>query len=152
MTNELKNNEIGINKFLYKGMLIGEGLLYEESSQTCQKYLFEPTEELIKNRIPFFQQVNNSLINNFNRAKWLQEARLLVYKSNLAKFKQNKRLKSILLETGNKTIVEDNHRDLIWGSGITEGYPDYNKRTKWQGTNWLGEALIQVREELKSEP
>lgn len=250
-----------LNSFFYKGVLIGKGLLFEENSQNSQKYVFEATDELTKNRIPFFQHINNKLNNglisdnddnwrivnnenqyiaqkihrienelitfeefkiapkeqfcffytkqnnpfsqffkckieidnqifncseqyyaynkalmfknkelsdeilslsepvkqkkaggrvkNFNQDKWLQDSRFIVYKSNLAKFRQNKRLKTILLETENSTIVEDSPRDLIWGNGISEGFSGYDDRTRWTGTNWLGEALIQVREELK---
>ena len=90
-------------------------------------------------------------IENFNQEKWLKDARFIVYKSNLSKFQQNTKLKTLLLETESNTIVEDSPRDNIWGSGISEGFSGYNIRTKWTGRNWLGEALIQVREELKLE-
>ena len=113
-------------------------------------------DQILANKIlalsePVKQKKAGRKVEKFNSAIWLQEARFIVYKSNLAKFRQNSQLKTLLLKTENMTIVEDSSRDLIWGSGISEGDTGYNNKTEWTGTNWLGEALIQIREELKLE-
>lgn len=52
-----------IDKFYYKGVLIGQGLPFEDSPAKHKQYLFEATEEFTKNRIPFFQRLNNDLQN-----------------------------------------------------------------------------------------
>lgn len=56
------------------------------------------------------------------------------------KFSNNEGLKQTLLDTGNRQIVEGTwHNDRIWGIDLSTGI----------GTNWLGEILEKVREELR---
>lgn len=57
-----------------------------------------------------------------------------------AKFKQNKKLKDLLLSTGNAELVENSPRDYYWGIG-KDG----------KGKNMLGKILMKVRELLKSD-
>jgi ribA/ribD-fused uncharacterized protein len=53
-----------------------------------------------------------------------------------------------LMSTEEKEIVEASPEDTIWGIGMHETHPDILDRTKWLGTNWLGEAIMQVRETI----
>jgi predicted NAD-dependent protein-ADP-ribosyltransferase YbiA (DUF1768 family) len=32
-----------------------------------------------------------------------------------------------------------------------ESHPDIQDKTKWQGTNWLGEAIMKVRDKFDEE-
>lgn len=60
-----------------------------------------------------------------------------------AKFKQNSNLKRRLLATGDEFLIEGNNwGDRIWGMVK-------NDKGEWQGLNYLGEILMQVRKELK---
>lgn len=48
--------------------------------------------------------------------------------------------------------MEASPSDKIWGIGLSQNDPRASDRSKWRGTNWLGEILTEVREELlKSE-
>ena len=55
------------------------------------------------------------------------------------------------MRTGNLEIVEASPEDTIWGIGMHESHPDINDKSKWKGTNWLGEAIMRVRAEFDKE-
>lgn len=68
-----------------------------------------------------------------------------------AKFSQNILLREALLDTGNKIIVEASPEDQIWGVGLHESDDAILDERNWRGTNWLGKALMEVRERLINE-
>ena len=74
----------------------------------------------------------------------------VVWRGNMAKFSQNDYLFDALLATEGTTIVEASPEDHIWGIGLAEGHPGCYSRDTWQGLNWLGEVLTNVREHLKA--
>lgn len=88
-------------------------------------------------------------VRNFDRDKWNAECKKIVYDGCMAKFTQNKTLKQELLETGNTELVEASHTDKIWGIGLLQTDPLALDKTNWKGTNWLGEILTQVRDDIK---
>ena len=63
-------------------------------------------------------------------------------------FSQNPDLKKVLFDTVGHTIVEASPVDKIWGIGLAQDDPRASDRNKWRGTNWLGQALTEVRDEL----
>ena len=67
------------------------------------------------------------------------------------KFSQHKPLKDFLLKTGNQVIVEASPRDFIWGIGLGQDRKEAQHLNTWRGTNWLGFALMEVRDKLLSE-
>ena len=73
----------------------------------------------------------------------------VVVKGNLAKFSQNVKLQDYLLSTGDKILVEASPKDDVWGIGLEESNPDVINPRRWPGTNLLGFALMEVRDELK---
>ena len=87
-------------------------------------------------------------VKGFVLETWESKCRDIVYKANLAKFTQNPELKAMLLATGSKRIVEASPLDRVWGIGLAEKDNDAPNPDKWRGTNWLGEAIQKVREEL----
>ena len=66
-----------------------------------------------------------------------------------AKFQQNDQLKSELLKTGNRNLVECNAHDSFWGIGMSIHNVDALDKGKWKGLNKLGSILVKVREDLK---
>jgi len=87
-------------------------------------------------------------VKNFNDTVWKQHAYNIVVEGNYHKFSQNDSLKSFLLTTGNKIIVEASPRDCIWGIGLSQNSENAMNPFTWRGTNLLGFALMEVRDQL----
>lgn len=88
-------------------------------------------------------------VRGFDPGVWNTVCRGIVYTGNLAKYAQNTDLRELLLNTGSRTIVEASPEDRIWGIGLAQDDPRAQNQQQWQGTNWLGIALMQVRAELR---
>lgn len=97
---------------------------------------------------PKIQKATGRTVRNFNKEVWEKEAKLIVYRANLAKFSQNQELLDWLLSTAGTALVEASPWDTIWGIGLDASDPRALDRSQWQGTNWLGEIITQVREDL----
>jgi ribA/ribD-fused uncharacterized protein len=88
-------------------------------------------------------------VKNFDERKWRESAEEIVYEANLAKFSQNEDLKSKLLSTENKIIVECAPYDKIWGNGLDITTTLKTEMVNWPGTNLLGKVLMRVRNTLR---
>jgi ribA/ribD-fused uncharacterized protein len=88
-------------------------------------------------------------VRGFDAAAWNAVCRGVVYRGNLAKYAQNDDLRQRLFDTGQRIIVEASPEDCIWGIGLAQDDPDALDPARWRGTNWLGVALMQVRDELR---
>lgn len=106
----------------------------------------EIAEKILQVTNPSKQKALGRKVKNFDREIWETHARDIVYQGNLAKFTQNESLKQTLLATVGTTLVEAAPNDRIWGIGLAEDDPRAHNRATWQGTNWLGEVLMRVRE------
>ena len=71
--------------------------------------------------------------------------------NSLIQFSQNAKLKEALLATAGTSLVEASPRDRIWGIGLGAKNPKAVDRQKWRGSNWLGEILTQVRQDLEAQ-
>jgi ribA/ribD-fused uncharacterized protein len=99
---------------------------------------------------PSLQKATGRLVKNFDPTVWNPVAKDYVYKANMAKFTANPKLFDYILSTGDREIVEASPTDKIWGIGMDTSDPDLLDKSKWRGTNWLGEVLMQVRNDLRS--
>lgn len=90
-------------------------------------------------------------VKNFDESRWNAVVRNFVYKGNMAKFLQNPELRYHLLMTDGTTLVEASPRDRIWGIGVGEHDIRRMSRMTWLGTNWLGEVLTKVRNDIVNE-
>lgn len=95
-------------------------------------------------------------VKNFNNKTWNQYKEFIVYQGNLLKFSFNEHLKEKLLNTGNKVLIETSPFDAVYGIGLDYYGRNLNKQQfdlfnvdDWKGSNLLGFALMQVRDELK---
>ena len=69
---------------------------------------------------------------------------------NLAKFGQDPALRSYLLGTGSRILVEASPQDRVWGIGLVASDPRAADPSTWLGLNLLGEALMEVRSRLSA--
>lgn len=111
----------------------------------------EAYKEIMRLKDPSKQKAVGRQVKNFDPNKWNTICRKVVYDANLAKF-SDPTLKQYLLDTGNKEIVEASPYDRIWGIGLGTDDPRCLDKTQWQGTNWLGEAIMQVRDTFRKQP
>ncbi len=65
-------------------------------------------------------------------------------KINMAKFKQNPELLVFLKKTA-QLLVEANPYDKCWGVGTGINDPKTYNKEQWQGSNNLGNILVEVK-------
>ena len=124
----------------------------------CEQYMmakkalmfsdFDAYREIMLEKNPALQKAIGKLVRGFNVETWVKYCRKIVYDGNYAKFTQNPDMLSELLATGPKEIVEASPEDKIWGIGLHETNPLAWDKATWQGTNWLGEAIMEVRKTI----
>lgn len=88
-------------------------------------------------------------VRNFDPEIWNQSAYAIVVEGNQHKFTQNEELKKFLLTTKDRVIVEASPADAIWGIGLSQESEAATNPFRWRGTNLLGFALMEVRDNLK---
>lgn len=81
---------------------------------------------------------------------WRFVAREIVYEGNVAKFTSTDSFTQYLLGTDDLYLVEGAVYDAVWGVKLAWNDPKIEDSANWQGTNWLGETLMRVREEIRS--
>jgi len=88
------------------------------------------------------------MVAGFSDDVWMAHRFEIVCRANVAKFSQNEELKTFLLNTGNKVLVEASPYDRIWGIGMSSNHQDINNPAMWKGLNLLGYALMEARDQL----
>ena len=111
----------------------------------------EIRERIMTTADPRKQKALGRKVRGFDPDRWNGAAREIVYRGNRAKFTTHRDLLAVLLETEGTTIVEASPLDTIWGIGLAADSPDARDRTRWRGTNWLGEVLTRLRDALIAE-
>jgi len=88
------------------------------------------------------------MVKNFDDGIWKEQARRLVTQGNVAKFVQNQPLRDYLLSTDDHVLVEASPYDDLWGIGLKTSDERAKDPATWNGGNWLGFALMDVRNRL----
>ena len=138
----------------YEAPFEDNGILYPtaEHYMMMQKAKLFADEEMvtkIKNAThPGEAKKFGRLVKNFNSEIWEKNRFGIVVQANILKFSQNKQLKTFLLNTVERVIVEASPVDKIWGIGLTADNPNAQKPDQWKGENLLGFALMEVRERI----
>lgn len=107
----------------------------------------EIAEQIMQATHPRVQKALGRKVRNFDADRWTAVCRDIVYRGNYAKFSQNEDKKAALLATTG-TLVEASPYDRIWGIGLGADDPRRLDPKTWKGTNWLGEVLTKVRDDL----
>ena len=90
-------------------------------------------------------------VENFAEPEWEAHRFDIVVRGNVAKFGQNAGLRTYILHTGDKVLVEASPVDLVWGAGVAAADPLVKSPEHWPGANLLGFALMKVRAVLSGE-
>lgn len=88
-------------------------------------------------------------VKGFDDPHWAQLREQVAFDAVWHKFRNNRKLRDVLLETGDLILVEASPSDRIWGIGYSEQHA-WEHRHQW-GLNILGQALMRVRERLRQE-
>ena len=111
----------------------------------------ESLQKIMNSNSPKEQKLYGRQVRGFDPIKWESVCKKYVYEANHAKFTQNKSMLDELLSYGEREIVEASPSDKIWGIGLGVDDPRIHDKSKWQGTNWLGEIITQLRADLIKE-
>jgi ribA/ribD-fused uncharacterized protein len=109
----------------------------------------EVLEKIIQAKSPAQAKKLGREVKNYVDTVWLANRFEIVKEGNLHKFSQNPDLKTFLLNTNERIIVEASPVDPIWGIGMAGDHKDVLNPEKWKGLNLLGFALMEVRDELR---
>lgn len=109
---------------------------------------FGAYKAIMKSDNPRKQKAIGRKVKNFNVDEWAKIARDIVRQGSIAKYTQNLDLCKELVNTYPTTLVEASPYDKIWGIGLSEYSPEALDRSKWQGKNWLGQVLTEVRDSI----
>lgn len=123
-------------------MMYKKALLFEDE---------EIANAIMRTQNPKEQKALGRKVRGFDKERWEEVCREYVYEANYAKFTQNEVLLDELISYANREIVEASPEDPIWGIGLIYSDERCDDKSQWKGTNWLGEAIMRVRETLKEE-
>lgn len=133
-----------------------DGIKFSCSEQAMMYYkakLFNAEDiaaKVMKTRDARKQKALGRSIPNFDRQLWLDKAVEVMTPILAAKFDQYPGYRDILLDTGDKMIVEASPFDEVWGIKMGVNHPDILDESKWQGTNLLGICLMNARDLLRA--
>lgn len=134
-----------------------EGNQYNCSEQymMAQKALLfgdrEIFDEIMQEPDPKIQKELGRKVRGFDSKIWEENAKRIVYDGCKLKFEQNPKLLNELLNTNGKELVEASPTDRVWGIGLAEDDPRIHDPKNWRGTNWLGEVLTKLRDDIINE-
>ena len=124
----------------------------------CEQYMMAKKAKLFNDEkvydmimseeYPSVQKELGRMVSNYNQDVWDKHKFDIVVNANYLKFTQDETLKELLLDTGDKTIVEASPYDTIWGIGLSCDDDKILDESNWQGENLLGKAIMKVRTRL----
>jgi ribA/ribD-fused uncharacterized protein len=130
-----------------------------ESFATAEHYMMyrkallfgddETAQRVLRANIPGEAKALGRSVRGFDEAVWQRHRIDIVIAGNTAKFSQAAHLRSFLLSTQDRVLVEASPVDRIWGIGLAPDHRDIQDPSRWRGLNLLGFALMDVREALR---
>jgi len=118
-----------------QGLMLSKAELFKD---------YEIRDKIRNAEHPREQKALGRLVKGFDVNKWNVMARRIMFSICYHKF-LNPKLAKQLFDTRDTLLVEASPTDCIWGVGLSEDNPDIYDKSKWRGTNWLGEVLTDVR-------
>ncbi|MGW2910581.1 NADAR family protein [Streptomyces asoensis] len=122
-------------------MMAGKARLFEDA---------EAEERALAARSPAQAKKEGRLVRGFDEEVWRRERFGLVVEGSVHKFASSPALRSFLLGTGTRVLVEASPVDRVWGIGLTADEEAAQDPQRWRGDNLLGFALMEAREHLRA--
>lgn len=88
-------------------------------------------------------------VRGFDDDTWNAQRSDIVTRASVGKFGSSDEVRSYLVGTGTRVLVEASPRDRIWGIGMGKNNPEAERPSAWRGLNLLGFALMRARAELQ---
>ncbi|MER5256846.1 MULTISPECIES: NADAR family protein [unclassified Streptomyces] len=101
-------------------------------------------------RTPAEAKKAGRLVRGFDGAVWERERFGIVVEGSVHKFASTDALRSFLVGTGERVLVEASPVDRIWGIGLAADDEAAQDPERWRGLNLLGFALMEARDRLRS--
>lgn len=111
--------------------------------------LFEDQEiakQILRVKTPGEAKKLGRKVRGFTQEAWEENRSKIVVEGNQLKFEQHSDLKTYLMNTGERILVEASPYDNIWGIGLTKDAKNIQNPHTWKGINLLGFALMEVRD------
>lgn len=108
----------------------------------------EVAQKILLTSDPMEQKCLGRKVKGFDKRVWDNRCRNTVYVGSRERFTQNEVGYDLLLSTQGTQLVEAATKDLIWGVGLAENDPRIDDPRNWKGTNWLGQVLTKLRDDL----
>ena len=134
--------------FSYKGKEFhsSEQFIQHTKAQYCNDH--ETADRILNARSALACKQLGYLVKNYNNQNWVNSIENLCKEGIRAKFEQNPDLLHMLLNTGEKTLVESS-KDDVWGTGIPLFRWDCLNDKLWLGKGKLGIMLMEIRDTHK---
>ncbi|MBQ6502308.1 MAG: O-acetyl-ADP-ribose deacetylase [Flexilinea sp.] len=124
-------------------------MMYQKVMMFCQ---FDLGQKILSTSDPKeCKDLGKTHFPEFIPAVWEKTCYRIVRRGVRAKFQQNRDILDILLGTGNAILAECSPTDTKWGIGVDISSPARYDVREWNGKNYLGMILMEVREELRLE-
>jgi ribA/ribD-fused uncharacterized protein len=146
----------GILSNWYRSEMTVDGIVYNCVEQHMMVAKAREFNDLDSERLimatahPRQQKSLGRKVNNFDPLIWKDCCLERCLPGVSAKFHQSPALAGMLLTTQNKKIAEASPYDIVWGIGLSPDNISARDPKQWQGTNYLGELLMIVRDELRN--
>lgn len=109
---------------------------------------YEILEQIMETDDPAAQKALGKKVLGFDVDTWEAVARDIVMRGNFHKFMSSRRLYDCLMATKGTILVEASPTDRIWGIGLSEFDPKAYDSSNWEGRNWLGQVLTDLRDTI----
>lgn len=123
-------------------MMAGKARLFQDEKMLA---------EILASSSPGEAKALGRKVRNFDQETWKKHRCEIVIQGNYLKFSQHPELKSFLIQTGDRILVEASPRDRIWGIGMGRNHENAENPALWRGSNLLGFCLMEVRDQLREE-
>ncbi|RAJ42638.1 hypothetical protein K353_02310 [Kitasatospora sp. SolWspMP-SS2h] len=108
----------------------------------------EIVPRILRARTPAEAKKLGRQVRGFDDERWVAQRFELVVNGSTEKFGQDEQLRTYLLHTGERVLVEASPLDRIWGIGLAADDERAAAPAQWRGLNLLGFALMEARARL----